>query len=301
MKSFDFNLLKVLHSLMLTHSVTRTAEEMKMTPGAISHALNRLRVLFSDQLFVRSGNKLAPTQLTLRLFPLSGDVITSIERFYNSGMRTSLDEAASYVETIRIRCQDVVELLLISPIQQRIARNNIQLDIQSTSVESRDGCLAGLHQRKFDVLLDTQPSSDRSLVSAHIMTTTPVLICRAGHPRVLTSISEEQLRHEEFVSNYSVNELCCLLQTPNINVAHSTPYLLSRYGLVASTDYISLSSLPVAKYFQKFFHLQILEYSMPIDSISVYMTYHHTLKNSPSIAFLKNAFEEEVVAYFNQA
>lgn len=300
MKSFDFNLLKVLHSLLLTHSVTQTSIDMQMSPGAISHALNRLRALFSDQILVRSGNQLVPTQFARRLLPLSGEAINHIEHLYNAGMKHSLNEPQSYVETVRVRCQDVVELLLISPIQQKIANNYLKLDIRSVSGLSREEHIAGLYQRKFDLLLDTQAIVDRSLISTHLMTATQTIICREGHPRLSAIVSEEQLLHEQFVSNYDASELSRILQTPHIDVVHSTPYLLSRYGMVANTDYVTLSSLPVARYFQKIFHLQILMCDMPIEPVKVYMTYHHSLKNSPAITFLQKAFEERVTEYISQ-
>lgn len=294
MKDFDFNLLKVLNSLMITHSVTRTSIEMNMSPGAISHALNRLREKFSDQIFVRSKNKLIPTQLALKLHPKIEDAINKIEQVYNTGVKN--EHFSSYSKKIRIRCIDTIELGLILPVQKYILDENILLDISANSygIQKQDLNLIDLQQRKFDILLDTQPTSDRSFISNHLVTIEQCIICRDSHPRLSGRISEEQFIGEQFVSNLSTGELSCILQSPNIVISHSTPYLLSRYTLVATSDYLSFSSLAVARYFMNILPLQILDYTLSIPPVSIHMIYHHSLKNDPTINFLLNIFKENL-------
>ena len=58
----DLNLLVVLAVLLEERSVTRTAARLGRTQSAISHALGRLRALFGDELFVRDGRRMAPTE-----------------------------------------------------------------------------------------------------------------------------------------------------------------------------------------------------------------------------------------------
>lgn len=292
MKDFDFNLLKVLNSLMITHSVTRTSIDMSMSPGAISHALNRLREKFSDQLFVRGKNKLIPTQLALKLHPQIEDTINKIEQIYNIGIKK--EHFCSYNKKIRIRCFDTIELGLILPVQKYISDENVFFDISANYYGMQDFNLTELQQRKFDILLDTQPTSNRSFISHHLTTIEQCLICREGHPRVSGRISEDQFLEEQFVSNLSVSELSSILQSPNIAISHSTPYLLNRYTLVATSDYLSFSSLTIAKYFKNILPLQILDYTLGITPVNIHMIYHHSLINDPTINFILNTFKEYI-------
>src|SRR5258708_23919122 len=57
--------LRVLYALLQQRSITRTAQAMETTQPAISKMLGRLRVQFSDPLFVRNGQAMQPTAKAL--------------------------------------------------------------------------------------------------------------------------------------------------------------------------------------------------------------------------------------------
>lgn len=57
----DLNLLVVFDAVASAGSVTRAAKQLSLSQPAVSHALNRLRDLMGDPLFVRSRGGLAPT------------------------------------------------------------------------------------------------------------------------------------------------------------------------------------------------------------------------------------------------
>src|SRR6516164_4954668 len=59
--SLDLNLLRVFDALIEEHSVTRAGERLGLSQSAISHALNRLRYVLNDELFVRMPDGMPPT------------------------------------------------------------------------------------------------------------------------------------------------------------------------------------------------------------------------------------------------
>lgn len=61
LRKIDLNLLLVFDSLYRHGSVTDAANELAISPSALSHALNRLRVSLGDPLFVRSAGSMVPT------------------------------------------------------------------------------------------------------------------------------------------------------------------------------------------------------------------------------------------------
>jgi DNA-binding transcriptional LysR family regulator len=67
LSSIDLNLLKALHALLETHSVSKAAAQLNVTQPAVSHALKRLRDLFRDPLIVRQGAVMEPTATALQL------------------------------------------------------------------------------------------------------------------------------------------------------------------------------------------------------------------------------------------
>lgn len=83
LRKMDLNLLFTLKILMETRSTSITADRLSRTQSAISHALNRLRDMFDDRLFVREGWELKPTPrafaLERRLLSVIGNIETLLD------------------------------------------------------------------------------------------------------------------------------------------------------------------------------------------------------------------------------
>jgi DNA-binding transcriptional LysR family regulator len=67
--SLDLNLLRVFDALMEERSVTRAGARLHLTQSAISHALNRLRYMLGDELFVRGAEGMQPTARAAEIGP----------------------------------------------------------------------------------------------------------------------------------------------------------------------------------------------------------------------------------------
>src|SRR5438477_1432933 len=59
--AFDLNLLIVFDAVMQERSVTRAGSRIGLSQPAMSHALNRLRHMLKDELFVRTPDGMVPT------------------------------------------------------------------------------------------------------------------------------------------------------------------------------------------------------------------------------------------------
>lgn len=77
--AFDLNLLRVFDALMRERSVTRAGEQIGLSQPAVSQALNRLRALLDDQLFVRRGAEMAPTPKAETLAPAIRNALSLVE------------------------------------------------------------------------------------------------------------------------------------------------------------------------------------------------------------------------------
>ncbi|WP_068310871.1 LysR family transcriptional regulator [Aliiruegeria sabulilitoris] len=75
LRTFDLNLLVVLHTLLEERNVTRTGERLGRTQSAISNSLKRLRDHFDDPLLVRTPEGLRPTPRAQELAPQVAEII----------------------------------------------------------------------------------------------------------------------------------------------------------------------------------------------------------------------------------
>jgi LysR family transcriptional regulator, nod-box dependent transcriptional activator len=76
LRGINLDLLPVLHELLRTKSVTRTARSFNMTQPAVSRALRQLRLAFQDELLVSLGREV---RLTERAQGLLGPLARAME------------------------------------------------------------------------------------------------------------------------------------------------------------------------------------------------------------------------------
>jgi len=78
--SVDLNLLKVLQALHEEGTAGRAAIRLGVTQSAVSAALGRLRALYGDPLFERTGRGLRPTPKAEELRPLIADALQKLRQ-----------------------------------------------------------------------------------------------------------------------------------------------------------------------------------------------------------------------------
>ena len=62
LEDFDLNLLTTLYSLIITRSVTLSAQRLGVSQPAVSRSLGRLRELLHDPLLIKTNNGMALTR-----------------------------------------------------------------------------------------------------------------------------------------------------------------------------------------------------------------------------------------------
>jgi DNA-binding transcriptional LysR family regulator len=68
LRSFDLNLLVVLHTLIAERSVSNTAKKLHLSQPATSAALKRLRLALGDRILMRDGlHMVLPSAYPLKL------------------------------------------------------------------------------------------------------------------------------------------------------------------------------------------------------------------------------------------
>ncbi len=61
LRNFDLNLLVIFRAIVQRGSIAGAADEIGLSPSAVSHALSRLRVMLNDELFHRTAKGVEPT------------------------------------------------------------------------------------------------------------------------------------------------------------------------------------------------------------------------------------------------
>ncbi|MDH4561724.1 LysR family transcriptional regulator [Pseudomonas sp. BN411] len=117
LRRVDLNLLIVFETLMHERSVTRAAEKLFLGQPAISAALARLRTLFDDPLFVRTGRSMEPSARAVEIFALLSPALDSISTAVSRA--ADFDPATSNA-VFRIGLSDDVEFGLLPALLRRM-------------------------------------------------------------------------------------------------------------------------------------------------------------------------------------
>jgi LysR family transcriptional activator of mexEF-oprN operon len=117
LRHINLNLLLIFEALMHARSVSLAAERLFLGQPAVSSALARLRLLFDDPLFRRSGRFMQPTPRAEEIARLLGPALESIAM---AVQRPRAFDAATSDRVFRIGLNDDVEFALLPRLLKRI-------------------------------------------------------------------------------------------------------------------------------------------------------------------------------------
>jgi DNA-binding transcriptional LysR family regulator len=187
----DLNLLPALDALLQEGSVTGAARRLRLTQSATSRALARLREVFEDPLFVRSGRGLTPTRLARQL---AGPVRKNLAE-----LETLLAEKGTFDPRVARRRFilagiDYPQVVVLAPLARRLASHapNITLEIRHVSASADRELETG----ELDLLLSPRQPSGAGVVWTRLFDDRYVCLVADDHPaRRLTLARYLELPH----------------------------------------------------------------------------------------------------------
>jgi DNA-binding transcriptional LysR family regulator len=133
LRSVDLNLLVVFDALIAERNVTRVAARNGMSQPAVSKALNRLRCLFGDPLFVRRDRGVEPTA---RALELAGPIRGALADIAGTLRLATAFDPASAKATVKIATVDLCHTSLLPSLVERLRGQAPGIDLQVRANES---------------------------------------------------------------------------------------------------------------------------------------------------------------------
>ena len=127
LRAVDLNLLVVFDALMAERNVTRAAERNGLSQPAVSKALNRLRFMFADQLFVRRDRSMEPTP---RALELAGPIHGALADISLTLTLPSVFEPSAARGTVKIATIDLYHTKLLPSLVQYLRQHAPGVDLQ---------------------------------------------------------------------------------------------------------------------------------------------------------------------------
>jgi DNA-binding transcriptional LysR family regulator len=204
----DLNLLRVFDVLLEERSVTRTGVRLGLSQSAVSHALNRLRYMLSDELFVRGPAGMQPTPRAVEMGP---QVHAALNQLQAALAPSDFDPAISE-RRFAVVTGAYASAILAPPIASRLAAvaPRSELMIAELALDM----LERLDARRVDFLIGSVLAAPERFARETILTETLVWVVRAGHP----AFQGESIDLETLVS------------TPHVVIARNLPGLIEEGG-----------------------------------------------------------------------
>ncbi|MFK4753505.1 LysR family transcriptional regulator [Oceanobacter antarcticus] len=176
----DLNLLVVFDCIYTQGSVTRAAEVLHLTQPSVSHALSRLRDRVGDPLFVRNGQKLAPTQVAQKLIYPVRQALQLLESSL-SDLEGFDPQTANQHFVIGMR--PLMEGAFFPPLMRQITQHAPSAGLSSVQFD-RNNLAAELTSGKLSVAIDVFLSLPDTICRQHLSSTPIVVVARRDHPAI---------------------------------------------------------------------------------------------------------------------
>ncbi len=165
-KNVDLNLLVAFQALYCAKSVSIAAEQCCVSQSAMSHTLQRMRILFDDPLFERVGLKMEPTQRAQEIAPMIDQLLGSIKNELLSKKHFS---PSSYTGVWKIGLTDYAEQLFAPQLYDEIKRHSSNSQVSFYNV-NRSNYLDIAENERLDVIIGSIENLNRRFLCEHLYT-----------------------------------------------------------------------------------------------------------------------------------
>ncbi|MGF1731903.1 transcriptional regulator LeuO [Photobacterium kasasachensis] len=192
LRSVDLNLLTVFDAVMQEQNITRAAHNLGMSQPAVSNAVARLKVMFNDELFIRHGRGIQPTQRAKQLF---GPVRQALQLVKNE-LPSSIFSPETSNRTFKLAICSPSDMRFAPRILSNVAEQAPNLRMQLEA--ELDAELAQkMRYQEVDFVIDYVRFDEPGFCSTELFSDELVVIAAGNHPRIGDTITETEFAAEK--------------------------------------------------------------------------------------------------------
>jgi DNA-binding transcriptional LysR family regulator len=284
----DGRMLRTFLAVLETGSVTAAAERLDVTQSAVSHALERLRDMLGDPLFVKSGRGIAATSRAVELAEPARQALADLERLGRPARFAP--EAAGLVLTVA--ANDFQRDLLLPALQRRLtaALQSLRLIV----IPSRAPTAQMLREDRCDLIITPRPPDGSDILQKRLLTDRYVCFFdpqQRGAPATLAdylaaphvTVAYEDGRRLEFDELLQARGLMRTVGVTVPNFGGIAAFLSGTSMLASLPSLLRLGAL-------RGFGVAPLPLSAP--EVSMYAVWHRRRQDDPAHAWVRARLEE---------
>jgi DNA-binding transcriptional LysR family regulator len=281
--------LKVVLTLIEDSTVTRAAERLGVTQSALSYQLERMRKRFADPLFVRVGNRMAPTPFAQRLADPAARVLRIVETEI-AGL-TAFDPSSTHRE-FRIGLNEMGAITLLPKLVQLMTAAAPQARLIPVYVDVASMAHA-LESGLMDVAAGHFPQTHDLLVRQLLYRRDYVCVARRDHPTIGKSVTLQQFSQTPQIETPALqatkNWLSVQLREHDLqtSVHIHTQHVASIPFIVAASDSVAVIPRELFELFSPIAAIKVVDLPIQIPAIDIHQHWHPRVASDPAIKFLR--------------
>ncbi|NKF50904.1 LysR family transcriptional regulator [Shewanella sp. WXL01] len=284
MKHTDLSLIPIFVAVMEERNLSKAAQRLGISQPAVSQSLKKLKVLYDDQLFTRSGNGVTPTTLAIDIYPALAQSLDTVTTTFPNSRNFN---AKSVDKTFSIAAISVASYNVLPELSHLLQRDapNVKMEVHPLYGADLE---AELRFQKFDIILSAYPENYKHLRNAVILSENLVVLAAKEHPRIHDSISAEQFITEKHVVHAQWDSRTSYLEPMGVELLNQretywrAASILEMFPIVQGSDAIAVVPKSLAKKYANVFDCRIVEAPFQPDSVSMSMLWHPSRTNEPA-------------------
>lgn len=278
---FDLNLLEVFELVYVFESVREASLRLGRSSSAISQSLNKLREMFSDPLFVRSGTRLVKTATAVNIHSAINEnylgLLNNLQQLVSDNVRHS----------VNVFCSPYCGVRVLPVIMNFVTKSGIDCNLIHQTLEIDEVNLDDqLSLRQVDLIFDINPIFRADIINTPVSIEPLIWVCSKNHPRIKDTLTAEMIHNEKFVT-FNSQGLSIKQGQENIkdkfgqrNSTFSSASVFATAAVVEQSELISPMPEWLFKNYGSSHQLKQIATELPLPDFTIYMiSRKSTLKN----------------------
>lgn len=287
----DLTLLHAFDALIRERHVTRAAERLEVGQSSMSASLAKLRDLFQDELLMRTGAGLVPTERAVALLPRVQEAIAAMERVMEP---SEVFDPASAERTFRLIVIDYIDLLVMPHLLRRVRQEapRVKIHMLQTNPNHFGEMMAA---GDLDLAITYFPGAPEYLKGRNLFSDRFVTMCGQQHPAAQATLDVAgfcALPHvtiePDFSQIYNV-QIDTALRSHGVmrNVQMIKPSFLALPFLLEATDMVSCVPVRLARRMTHMANINLFDIPLELPTFDVRMLWHPRTQHSPAHEWLR--------------
>ncbi|CAM5297177.1 LysR family transcriptional regulator [Eoetvoesiella caeni] len=289
MDNIDLKLLAVFDEIFNTGNISQAAEKLGIGQPAVSMGLRKLREHFSDPLFVRTKQGMAPTALAQDLLPYVRQTLALLHTMLNHRARF---EPATSQRSFRVCMSDIAQVTALPSLLRVLKRDapSVRVDITTVSEDT----LRLLESGEVDLAIGFMPRLEAGIYQQKLLDERFVCIASAGHARVRDKLTRAQFQQElhmtvspSATSTGLIDEIL-LAHGIQRTIAVRVPNFSGIAANIENTDYLVIVPERLGLFLQQNRHIKVFPLPFNVPGYRVMQHWHERCARDPGNRWLRS-------------